>query len=71
MRPRFKGYLLCLYAVVLHILKSVPVDERVKLVLEQQNEYELSAMRFSLSLRSGKQGRTGSQLRCESELHVA
>jgi hypothetical protein len=54
MRPRFKGYLLCLYAVVLHILKSVPVDERVKLVLEQQNEYELSAMRiFALFAEAG------------------
>lgn len=54
MRPRFKGYLLCLYAVVLHILKSVPLDERIKLVFEQQHEYEMSARRiFSLFALAG------------------
>lgn len=34
-----KGYLFCLITVVDSILKCIPKDERIKLLLEQQNEY--------------------------------
>jgi len=37
---QLKGYMICLFPIVLQTLKALPHNERIELVFEQQNEYE-------------------------------
>lgn len=35
-----KGYLVCIYPLVVNILRSIPRNERLEIIFEQQNEYQ-------------------------------
>jgi hypothetical protein len=45
-----KGYLVCIIPLVIQVLRSIPQNERLELVFEQQREYEPYAHRALASL---------------------
>lgn len=45
-----KGYLVCIVPMVIQILRSIPKNEKLELVFEQQSEYEPYAHRALASL---------------------